>query len=148
MWVREESTVIFHWKENNHSAFRWSFRLERLPSVNNRMANAALRAIRPQNQRKRFLFLQYGNDVDTSVGTRCGRKRQDIMWPLFEALNQTRYHYSVLSGHLYTLLKAGFRQRDAYHIVSNMVGLYFFGSELGKGTCYSIKNIKRKAIFF
>eukprot|EP00249_Psilotum_nudum_P015567 c25395_g1_i3 orf=372-1292(+) len=38
---------------------------------------------------------------------------------------------SILSGRLHTLVTAGFSHEDPYHLFSNMLGLYFFGYEIG-----------------
>lgn len=39
---------------------------------------------------------------------------------------------SVLSGRLHTVLTSAFSQKDTTHLLSNMIGLYFFGSEIGR----------------
>lgn len=39
---------------------------------------------------------------------------------------------SILNGRIYTVLTSAFSQMDADHLLSNMIGLYFFGSEIGR----------------
>lgn len=39
---------------------------------------------------------------------------------------------SVLNGRIYTILTSAFSQMDLDHLLSNMIGLFFFGSEIGR----------------
>ncbi|XP_031119536.1 RHOMBOID-like protein 12, mitochondrial [Ipomoea triloba] len=45
------------------------------------------------------------------------------------------------SGRLHTLVTSAFSQADQWHLISNMVGLYFFGSSIGRtfGSEYVLK---------
>jgi len=53
-----------------------------------------------------------------------------LLWradPRFAALNFTTSLEHMRAGRLHTLLTSAFSQRDSTHLLSNMVGLFFFG---------------------
>ena len=61
-----------------------------------------------------------------------------LLWranPLFAARNFTTSLDGIKSGRLHTLVTCTFSQRDTWHLVSNMIGLYFFGRQ----DCYNDK---------
>ncbi|CAB4281143.1 unnamed protein product [Prunus armeniaca] len=52
--------------------------------------------------------------------------------PSFMAKNFTISLDNVTSGRLHTLITSAFSHMDVGHIISNMIGLYFFGTNIGR----------------
>ncbi|EPS62975.1 rhomboid family protein [Genlisea aurea] len=59
-----------------------------------------------------------------------------LLWrvfsPHFMVSNFTVSVENFTSGRVHTLLTSAFSHRDAGHVISNMVGLYFFGMSIGR----------------
>ncbi|KAL3680212.1 hypothetical protein R1sor_023168 [Riccia sorocarpa] len=54
------------------------------------------------------------------------------MSPKFMSSNFVVSADALKSGRLHTLVTSAFSQQDLHHLLSNMIGLYFFGSEIGR----------------
>lgn len=58
--------------------------------------------------------------------------RPPPLWQLSMAKNFTVSVESVRSGRLWTPLTAAFSHSDGWHLAANMLGLYFFGRDVGR----------------
>jgi hypothetical protein len=64
-----------------------------------------------------------------------------LLWradPRFTALNFTTSLDHIRAGRLHTLVTCAFSQRDSMHLLSNMVGLFFFGRSVSTCRCHQL----------
>ncbi|BBH04027.1 RHOMBOID-like protein 12 [Prunus dulcis] len=76
------------------------------------------------------------SDGDVVLGLIIANVAVFILWriadPSFMAKNFTISLDNVTSGRLHTLITSAFSHMDVGHIISNMIGLYFFGTNIGR----------------
>ncbi|ESR54029.1 hypothetical protein CICLE_v10021158mg [Citrus x clementina] len=85
--------------------------------------------------RWRSWLRQYGSS-EVVYGLIIANTAVFMLWriadPKFMANNFTISLDNFLSGRLHTLITSAFSHIDVEHIVSNMIGLYFFGMSIGR----------------
>ncbi|BFG32916.1 hypothetical protein CerSpe_191900 [Prunus speciosa] len=81
-------------------------------------------------------WLRRVSDGDVVLGLIIANVAVFILWriadPSFMAKNFTISLDNVTSGRLHTLITSAFSHMDVGHIISNMIGLYFFGTNIGR----------------
>ncbi|KAL9438412.1 hypothetical protein AB3S75_024147 [Citrus x aurantiifolia] len=85
--------------------------------------------------RWRSWLRQYGSS-EVVYGLIIANTAVFMLWriadPKFMVNNFTISLDNILSGRLHTLITSAFSHIDVEHIVSNMIGLYFFGMSIGR----------------